>query len=170
MKKDNPDVCYPIVYLSQTITDDMTVLDVGCGNKQYSTLSKNTVTVDAWDKVSPDFLIDLEKADLPFEENSFDCVFLIDIIEHLPRERGEEILRQCLNISKDKVYILTPKLWDSNEAPANNPDSWVYNNHYYNKHKSLWKDTDFPNFVPVKCRHDEPVWFGHCSKHQSTNG
>ena len=85
-----------------------TVLDVGCGNKDYSKVSTSVVTVDAWPKVSPDVLVNLEEENLPFENNSFDCVLLLDFIEHVDKDRGVELIRQAQEITRGRVYLLTP--------------------------------------------------------------
>ena len=83
------------------------VLDVGCGNKTYSSVSGDVTTVDGWEKVSPDVLVNLENEDLPFGEGEFACVLLLDFIEHLTRERGLEILAQAKTITSGRIYLLT---------------------------------------------------------------
>lgn len=117
-------------------------LDIGCGQKNYSKLFKDCVTVDGWEKLKPDILIDFEKEDLPFEESSFDNILLLDVIEHIEKERGYEILEQCKKITKSRIYLFTPLIWDSNEENTNNKKLWCYGNNY-NVHKSLWSLEDF---------------------------
>lgn len=120
------------------------VLDIGCGDKQRSSdLScKRVVTLDAWDKVQPDVLLDLENNDLPFLEQSFDVVLLIDFIEHLDKERGYIILEQVKWIIRKVIILLTPLWWTDNSVNVNNSDLWCYGNKY-DYHKSLWELSDF---------------------------
>lgn len=162
------------VTLKSVLTDyakgTKSILDVGCGDKNFSYVGGSAVTVDAWENVKPDFLLDLEKEDLPFEENSFDCVFLMDFIEHIPYERGKVILEQAQKIARERIYLLTPLVFDSNEQHANNPRCWAYGNHYYNSHKSLWKKSDFlPELGWTEITNTthlffQPTYFGYWSK------
>jgi len=118
------------------------VLDIGCGNKAYSTVSANVVTLDGWDKTDPDVLLNLEEDDLPFEEGAFGCVLMLDLIEHLSKERGAEILEQAKRVTSGRVYVFTPSWWDTNESHTNDPNCWAYQNEL-NVHKSFWPPEDF---------------------------
>jgi len=124
------------------------VLDIGCGNKAYSSVSNSVVTLDAWPAVEPDVLIDLEDNDLPFEANSFDCILMVDFIEHLSKERGERIIDQSKAITTGRIYLLTPQWWDSNEKHTNNPKCWAYKNQY-NLHKSFWPREEFSDWTEI---------------------
>jgi len=87
--------------LKRLINSNDTVLDLGCGIKTYSYFGKTT-TVDAWDKLTPDYLLDLEKDKLPFGENTFDHILMIDFIEHLDKDKGKVLLNDCKKIVKNK--------------------------------------------------------------------
>lgn len=131
------------------ITDD--VLDIGCGDKRRSSdlVCRKVVTLDAWDKVNPDILLDLESNDLPFTEESFDVVLMIDFIEHLGRERGKIILEQAKSVSKRHVILLTPLWWTDNSENVNNTKLWCYGN-IYDHHKSLWGISDFDGWRRIQ--------------------
>lgn len=120
------------------------VLDIGCGDKRRSSdlMCKRVVTLDAWEKTQPDILLDLETSDIPFQEQSFDIVLLIDFIEHLEKNRGYVILDQAKQIARKVVILLTPLWWQDNAINVNNPDLWCYHNKY-DYHKSLWELSDF---------------------------
>ena len=122
-----------------------TVLDIGCGDKKYSNISPNTTTLDAWDKVNPDILLDIENNDLPFEDNSFDVIYLMDIIEHLEKERGVAILEQCKRICKQNIIIFTPLVWEDTTKYIEDKTLWCYGNEY-DLHKSLWTLNDFTDW------------------------
>jgi len=120
------------------------VIDVGCGDKRRSSdlVCNKVITLDAWDKVNPDILLDLTEKDLPFLKNSFDVVLMIDFIEHLDKERGCIILEQAKNITCRNIILLTPLWWTDNSINVNNPKLWCYKNEY-DHHKSLWVTDDF---------------------------
>jgi len=136
-------------FLASEVSPGDTVLDIGCGDKCRTRLLKDNkvFTVDAWDKVKPDLLIDLEVEPLPLGENSFDIIFMIDFIEHLSREAGMRVLAQAKEICRKKIILLTPLWWQDNSVNVNNPSLWCYGNPY-DYHKSLWKLEDFEGWVP----------------------
>lgn len=151
--------------LGEYIKPQDTVLDIGCGSKMYSYISKNTTTLDAWAKVSPDYLIDIERESLPFEKDSFDYILLLDIIEHLEKENGFQVLEQCKIIVKTGIFLYTPLFWDDNLKNVNNKKCWAYGNKY-NKHKSLWAIEDFKGWTTLEIlkEPDGNTWLGYWQK------
>lgn len=123
--------------LAGHIYTDEKVLDLGCGIKDYSDIATNTITVDAWPVVKPDIVLDFEKELLPFADNSFDHVLLIDVIEHLDKSAGKLLIEQCKEITRDKIFLFTPLFWTDNAKNVEDPNCWAYGNQY-DYHKSLW--------------------------------
>ena len=80
-------------YLNTQITKEHTTLDVGCGDKVLSSYLKGKITtIDIWKPFNPTIVWDLNKLPLPFKDNSFDNILMIDIIEHLTKENGKLLL------------------------------------------------------------------------------
>lgn len=128
------------------------VLDIGCGDKHrtaYLTDNK-VVSLDAWEKVNPDILLDLEVSSLPFKENSFDVILMIDFIEHLSKISGKRILEEAYKICRKKIILLTPLWWSDNSENVNNPALWCYKNQF-DYHKSLWTVEDFSSWTSIPC-------------------
>jgi len=154
----------PNEFLFKTIAEyarGKTTLDIGCGNKTYTSVSNTTVTVDGWDKVDPDHLLNLEEEDLPFKKNSFECVLMLDFIEHMTAERGAEILKQAKRICSGRLYILTPLWWDTNEKHTNDPACWAYGNDL-NNHLSLWSRDQFQGWTEIGFKVEgEEYFFGY---------
>ena len=141
-----------------------TTLDIGCGNKVYSRVSSRVVTLDGWDAVKPDHLVNLETDDLPFGKDSFECVLMLDFIEHISRPRGDEILAQAMQIASGRIYALTPLWWDDNHVHTNDPNCWAYGNGL-NVHKSLWARKDFQDWHEIGFRiNDQEYFFGYWEK------
>lgn len=147
-------------YLSNEIKKSDTVLDIGCGIKTYS-IYGITTTVDAWEKLQPDYLIDLEKNKLPFVENSFDYILIIDFIEHIDKNIGLLLLEDCKKIVRKKIIIFTPLIFDDNSINVNNKDLWCYGN-TYDYHKSLWSDIELNDFITI--HKDNGSYFGYWEK------
>jgi SAM-dependent methyltransferase len=141
-----------IGYIDSLVTPSSIVLDIGCGTKKIanSLHCAKVVTLDAWAPFAPDILCDLTAIPkLPCEDDSFDLVLLIDVIEHLPKEHGIKILEEAKRVSRKSVVIFTPLWWDPNIKEFNNPKSPYYQNEY-DKHLSLWGADDLGEFEQIK--------------------
>lgn len=138
-----------IEFVSLRVKEEDAVLDVGCGNKCYEKFAKkgNFYSIDALEALNPTRLMDLNKEDLPFEENSFDVILLLDIIEHFDKARGFEILEQCKKVCRREIIISTPLEWTDNTENIKHV-AWDYNP--FNEHKSLWGKSDFKDWEEIE--------------------
>ena len=128
--------------LNKAVGDCETLLDVGCG--AYSPLQHlrrkpHSTGVDAFepsikasrskgihDEYRQLNILELENS---FEENSYDCVLLNDVIEHLEKEDGLKLIRMLEKIAKKRVIIFTPNGFVPQEPFEGNP---------WQEHKSGW--------------------------------
>jgi hypothetical protein len=69
-----------------------------------------------------------------FAARSFDCVTLLEVVEHLPRAEGERLLEQCERIARQKVVVSTPNGFLFQAATPDNP---------FQEHVSGWTVDDF---------------------------
>jgi len=65
----------------------------------------------------PDYAAKLHQGDLseglPFADNSYDIVLLIEVIEHIQTpEKVINVLKECVRVAKRKVVITTPNCGD----------------------------------------------------------
>lgn len=123
------------------------VLELGCGNGRITNYlpCKELVGIDAFDYSAyfkGKFILH-NINDLSFiEDNSFDVVLAIDVIEHLEKEDGFKLLKEMDRIAKRTIFVFTPKKWTDNRDSVENKRYWSYGN-MYNYHKSLWVTEDF---------------------------
>jgi SAM-dependent methyltransferase len=94
------------------------VLDLGCGESspiQYCKKVKFSVGIDinkeailkSKKKIHNFYLIsDVRR--LPFVQKSFDCVLLLDLIEHLPKRDGFKLINFVEKIARKKIIVYTP--------------------------------------------------------------
>lgn len=127
--------------LRNLLPDGFRILDVGCGDKNllHNITAKVTckaTTVDAWSSAKPDVLLNLECDPLPFGDESYDVVLLMDVIEHLSMEAGKRLIRDAQRVAKSKVFIYTPRVFDENVAPY--LEVGFYNSNPFVLHKSHW--------------------------------
>jgi len=77
-----------------------------------------------------------------FPEKSVDTVFLVDVIEHLDKQEGIELLKQTENIARKQIVIFTP-LGFMPQCHPNGVDAWGLNGGSWQEHKSGWLPEDF---------------------------
>jgi SAM-dependent methyltransferase len=126
--------------LQRELKDCESVLDLGCGpssplknvkNIKYSLgveIFKPYLKESQKQKIHTEY-INKEIEEVDFPEDSFDAILMIEVLEHLPKESGSEILKKAEKWAKKKVIISTPNGY----FPAESVDS---NEHQ--KHLSGW--------------------------------
>jgi hypothetical protein len=125
-------------------TKEGNILDIGCGDKLMSNqiLNRNILMVDGFEPFKPDKVLDLNITPLPFTDNSYDTILMLDLIEHLDKDKGEALLADLKRIATKRIILLTPLWWDDNSHNVTNPTSSYYGNEY-DRHRSLWILEDF---------------------------
>jgi ubiquinone/menaquinone biosynthesis C-methylase UbiE len=105
--------------LKKELRDCESVLDLGCGPSsplQYAKNVKYSVGVEAFApymeeskkrKIHSEY-IQKKVQEVDFPEKSFDAVIMIELIEHLPKEAGFEMLKKAEKWAKKKVIVSTP--------------------------------------------------------------
>jgi len=134
--------------LSRALTGAPSVLDVGCGDQ--GTLVRTvgglpySVGVDIvlpsssetrqGNQHSEYVRLDIRRLGSHFAPRSFDCVVALDVIEHLPKREGEQLLRDMEQIAKKRVIVLTPNGFLPQPPAPDNPNQ---------EHFSGWRVTEF---------------------------
>lgn len=77
-----------------------------------------------------------------FPEKSVDTVFLLDVIEHLPKEEGKKLLNATEKIAKEQIMIFTP-LGFMPQCHPDGKDAWGLDGGAWQEHKSGWFLEDF---------------------------
>ncbi len=128
-----------IHYLSKELEGCSSVLDLGCGRDsplKYCSvpflvgveLFKPYLEESRRQKIHNEYIWgDIRK--IEFKENSFDCVVLLDVLEHLSKEEGKKLILKAEKIARKKAIIFTPNGF----LPQNERD-----NNVFQEHKSGW--------------------------------
>ncbi|MBN1977602.1 MAG: methyltransferase domain-containing protein [Anaerolineae bacterium] len=85
------------------------VLDVGSGGAGLCSYLDEGVSIDLNPAASPDVLVDLERGNLPFASNSYECVVCTDVLEHLENLHG--IFAELVRVSRRYLIISLPNNW-----------------------------------------------------------
>lgn len=78
-----------------------------------------------------------------FTPNSIDSVFLLDVIEHLEKQDGFELLRHVERIAREQIVIFTPLGFMPQHADQNETDGWGLHGTAFQEHLSGWLPEDF---------------------------
>jgi len=132
--------------LQKELSDCETILDIGCGPSsplQYCSNIKYSVGVEPFKpyleeskkkKIHTKYL-NKKIEELDFPANSFDAVIMIEVLEHLPKKVGREILKKAEKWARKKVIISTPNGFLPGED--SNP---------FQSHRSGWKIEEVRNY------------------------
>jgi SAM-dependent methyltransferase len=99
----------------QSILDGARILDVGadaCFLRYHLPPSSQYVGIGLGG--DPDQVVDLEKSGIPMQDNSFDCVLCLDVLEHI--ENIHDVCRDLFRVARKHVVISLPNpyrdFWD----------------------------------------------------------
>lgn len=128
-----------INYLKKEISDCRTVLDLGCGSNspiQYCNVPFS-VGVELYEpyleeskkkNIHKQYIkADIRKVE--FKPKSFDAVLCLEVLEHLTKKEGYELIKKMEKWAKKKIVITTPNgyIWQNG-----------YDNNPLQEHRSGW--------------------------------
>ncbi|MEM1515812.1 MAG: class I SAM-dependent methyltransferase [Candidatus Bathyarchaeia archaeon] len=129
--------------------NDLIITDVGCGYGEWGALLRRRrrsfylIGVDIW---KPHLiklrktciyneLIQIDAPKLPFKDKSVNISLACEVLEHLNKEAGYELIKELERVSRDLVIISTPLNW---------PQEDIYGNPH-EKHLSEWTPHELSN-------------------------
>lgn len=129
----------------QPILQGAKILDVGadeCYLKQHLDAKASYWGIGLGGR--PDQIVDLEQGQIPFDDNAFDCVLCLDVLEHL--EQIHRIFDECCRVTRRHVIISLP-----------NPLGRLFNR----MRKGSYKSGQLTKFygLPVEPPADRHRWF-----------
>jgi hypothetical protein len=72
---------------------------------------------------------------------TYDLIFIGDVIEHLPKEIGRQLILETLAHAQRYLILTTPRFWYNQAAVCGNE---------LEKHLSLWSAQDFKRIAPAE--------------------
>jgi len=123
------------------------ILDVGCGTGEPMKFFKRhgrffAVGIDVHypylkeckAKVTHDQYVLCDARRLPFKRESFELILCLELLEHLEKQAGKELIGAIEDISRYQLIISTP-VGERMQKP--------YHNNPYQEHKSRWLPDEF---------------------------
>ncbi len=87
------------------------ILDLGCGDlwltKYLRKLNYNVVGIDKSLDAKYPYTIECDANNLPFDDNSFDCVLMVEVVEHINPKTAYSEIRRVLK-PNGKIIVTTP--------------------------------------------------------------
>jgi len=79
---------------------NMKYLNLGCGNNKFN----NCINIDSRKECNPDLVCDIKE--LPYEPNSIDGIYALDVLEHIPRNLVFLTLKSWYKILKLNSFLI----------------------------------------------------------------
>lgn len=71
------------------------------------------------------------RGNIPFKDNSFDCVVCLDVIEHIEDRYGKHLIEEMERVSRNSVILLTPEGFTFQDR-----DNWGMGGDYWQTHRA----------------------------------
>lgn len=146
-----------LLAIEKAVRETEVVLDIGCGIIPINYFRpKLHVMVEPWKEYS-DILsyryhgdksvVILRTGGLEalqmLADNSVDSIFLIDVIEHLEKADGQQIIIECERVAREQVVIFTPFGFMPQHVAHGQKDGWGLGGASMQEHRSGWTPEDF---------------------------
>jgi hypothetical protein len=125
-----------------------TVLDVGAGIRPMNWYKpSHHICIEPYDRYvdrlrAAGYFVFQETALYALKRlDTFDAVYLLDVIEHMEKDEGLEVVSLAKEKAHQQVVIFTP--WGFMEQEE---DAWGLGGDYWQKHRSGWLPEDLPGF------------------------
>ncbi len=70
-----------------------------------------------------------------------DSIYMLDVVEHMEKEEGQECLDLAMKVAEKQVVIFTP-----NGFVEQTEDEWGLGGEYWQTHRSGWTPDEFPGW------------------------
>lgn len=143
--------------IEKAVRETEVVLDIGCGIMPINYFRpKLHLMVEPWKEYS-DILSYRHHGDKSvvilrtgglealqmLADNSVDSIFLLDVIEHLEKEIGQQIIIECERVAREQVVIFTPYGFMPQHVAHGQKDGWGLGGASMQEHRSGWEPEDF---------------------------
>lgn len=78
-----------------------------------------------------------------FGTNSVDSIFLLDVIEHLEKDMGLKVIKECERVAREQIIVFTPLGYMPQYMGYGQADGWGLGGSSVQEHRSGWEPADF---------------------------
>jgi hypothetical protein len=143
-------------YLKKIIFECNTLLDIGCGINPSNLVVPKIFHIflepfDQYSKVLDYRIRNYKKSIIvkqdgitflkSLSDNSIDIIFMFDVIEHMEKEEGHELLKEAMRVCNKQIILSTPLGFLPQEPECK--DAWNLDGIESQTHRSGWEPKDF---------------------------
>lgn len=78
-----------------------------------------------------------------FSDKSVDSIFMLDVIEHLTKDMGLEVVNECERVAREQIVLFTPLGFMPQHMGGGERDGWGLSGTGVQEHLSGWTPEDF---------------------------
>jgi hypothetical protein len=78
-----------------------------------------------------------------FGNKSIDSIFMLDVIEHLPKDMGIDVIAECERVAREQIVLFTPLGFMPQHMQQGESDAWGLSGAIVQEHLSGWTPEDF---------------------------
>ena len=86
-----------------------------------------------------------------FPDKSIDHIIFTDVIEHLEKEEGFQLIQECERIARRQIILFTPLGFLPQKVREDKVDAWGLRGGSFQEHKSGWHISDFDDSWDIYC-------------------
>ena len=75
-----------------------------------------------------------------------DSIFLLDVIEHMDKTEGREVLDLAKSKAREQIVVFTPLGFVEQSYVEGDKDRWGMNGGFWQTHRSGWMPEEFPGW------------------------
>lgn len=143
--------------VEKSVKETEVVVDIGCGIAPMNYFRpKLHLMVEPWKEYS-DILAYRHSGDKSviiirtgalealrqLADNSVDSIFLLDVIEHLEKEVGRQVIIESERVAREQIVIFTPLGFMPQHIESSQADGWGLGGSTVQEHRSGWEPEDF---------------------------
>lgn len=76
-------------------------------------------------------------------DKSVDSIFMLDVIEHIDKDVGRQIVAECERVAREQIVLFTPLGFMPQHMESNQTDGWGLSGASVQEHLSGWEPEDF---------------------------
>lgn len=129
------------------------VLDVGAGIRPQTLMkAKIHACIEPhdeyakWLKDNGYYVLESTALDVLPKMHELDTVIMLDVIEHMTKEEGLEVIRLCREKAK-QIVIFTPLGFCKQAYEDGDKDAWGMNGTKWQTHRSGWEPSEFAGWT-----------------------
>jgi len=146
-----------LMSVEKAVKETETVLDIGCGIAPMNYFRpKLHMMVDPWKEYTEilSYRYSGDKSVLvlrgealealrQFADNSVDSIFLLDVIEHMDKAIGRQVIEESERVANEQIVIFSPLGFMPQHMESHESDGWGLSGTLYQEHRSGWTPEDF---------------------------